>query len=171
MKKKTKAAIGEFFSTMLTEAEAEAILNNLEDAKAKIQPFLTELTTELSASPAPIHADIDVRWEVEGRRYRVLGFLNKGEPSTLGNTAFERVTAKLEPGERVVKTNEDWDQAYEDRHSIPSECEPYWLATKRPDPGAPEGVSLLGRGPGEWGEYWAHPGGLWSGRCLVLCRA
>lgn len=116
--------------------------------------------------PASLHAGICIPFELGGQTFDAVGFL-KDEEYVLGEEAIRRVD-----NGHVIRSNEDWQFLYENHQDLPSELNDFWLATARPHPGSPRGVSTLYRlDVSGWYDGWS---GLddrwWARRGLVLRR-
>ena len=120
-------------------------------------------------SKAIVHSDIDIRWQANGHEYRAMGFIKKGEPTTPGHTAFERVEVRLAQGWKIVETEEEWALANQDSSQFPIEMSQHWFVTKCPYPGRPGYVSVIYYVHDRWFEYWLNPAHNWQDFVFVLC--
>lgn len=73
------------------------------------------------------HKNIRIQFEIEGRRYEAVGFLNEEEESVNGNEMFAR-TAN-ENGGAIV--GEDYEDISKHRNELPTELRGYYLDTKQ----------------------------------------
>jgi len=105
---------------------------------------------------------IRIEFEVGGRQYEAVSFLNEGEPSVDGDTMLARVPDAIG----------DEDEVFLSEHCVelPEFLRHYYLVTARRDPGGPRSVSCFrwsGRG---WCQRWGWLGVRWGGGCLVVRR-
>lgn len=121
-------------------------------------------------SGAMAHKDIRIPFEVDGRKYEAVGFLNEGETLVFADAMFER-TSK-ENGGAIG----DEDEAFlsERRAKLPAELRQYYLATARLNPCDPWYVSYFNLSPSTngWRQDWGGlgPDCRWGGLFLVLRR-
>lgn len=112
------------------------------------------------------HKDIRIGFEIEGRRFEAVGFLNEGESSVLGDTMLERTAG--ENGGAIG----DEDEAFlsERRAKFPAELRRYYLTTNRRHPGHPRLVSCFSWYDVRWCQFWDCLVYQWDGNVLVLRR-
>jgi len=113
-----------------------------------------------------IHKDICIKFEVDGRQYEAVGFLNEDESSVDGHTMLSRTA-----GENGGAIGDD-DETFlkERRDKFPEELRKYYLATGRRNPDDPCVVSYFIWCSGRWCQYWDGLGSRWRGFVLVLRR-
>ena len=112
------------------------------------------------------HKNIRIQFEVDGRHFEAVGFLNDGERSVTGDDMLER--AARENGGAI----DDEDETFlsERRAQIPKELQRYGLVTNRRNPRFPRDVVCFGFDGDGWYEYWDFLGSQWYAFGLVLRR-
>lgn len=110
-----------------------------------------------------IHKDICIRFEVDGRKFKAVGFLNQGESLVDGDEMLRRVPGAI--GEEDTnfldeRVDQDWSR----------DLFLYYLATARRNPDDPRYVRYFYRFASRCVRDWYDLDYRWGGRVLVVCR-
>jgi hypothetical protein len=159
-------ALARIIPTDLTEAEAMLLLEKIEEVVAAATPIVQQI---IRPPPKPeMKIEIVADFMLGGVPHDVVLVHQAGEDYVLGKEAIRR--AESDGRGHVVRSGAEWQHAHKSRHDLPSALDRNWLATARPDPVSPRGVSCLVRGDREWCEGWGDLGGWWGPDGLVLRR-
>src|SRR3989338_6195427 len=109
-----------------------------------------------------VHNEIRIEFELKGRRYEAVGFLEKDEPSVNGDGMLKRTDK-----DGNVVGEEDYQYILKRRKKLPKALDKYYLATKRP-PVFPRYVSCLRWDGNAWFEHWDSLDCQWDDFTLVL---
>lgn len=116
-------------------------------------------------APTPIHKDIRIEFELDGRLYEAVGFLGERESSVNGDEMLARTDK-----DKAVVDEEDYQYILKRQKKLPKVLDKYYLATKRLHHVSPRDVAYFRWGSGGWVRDWDCLGGQWDGHCLVLRR-
>lgn len=146
---------------------AQALQRRLSSAEqAEKEEPQTSVVTEIedisSTKQETLHKDICIRFEIEGVRYKAVGYLERGVTSIMAEEVCRRAT-KL-----VVTSEVDWKRIHCNRRKLPDELLKfsYLLTNRRGN----DGISILQRVSGEWRNYTRPLRENCNRRGLILCR-
>lgn len=158
-----QALIFSLIPTDLTEAEADAYLEKIDEIAAP------SATVALSIIRPPAKITIIAEFKLNGEYFDAVLVHQNGEDHVLGEKAIQRADEDRSDV-KVVRSEEDWEFVYDHRGELPSKLNDFWLATARPYPGLPRGVSSLLRGSRGWCGCWLGLDDVWPRYALVLRR-
>ncbi len=112
------------------------------------------------------HKDIRKQFEVKGRRFEAVGFLEEGEPSVDGDEMLKRTNG--ENGGVIGEEDEGYIGQYHDQ--LPVELQRYWLVTNRFHNGQRHFLNLFWFYDGRWDRDWHELNRQWREHYIVVRR-
>ena len=149
--------------TDATDEEIDRLLEKIDEIAAPSAATALKIARPASVPDVTVIAE----FELGGRAFKAVLAHQEGEDRILGEEAIRR--ADIEG--KVVRTEADWQFVYEHRGELPLKLNNYWLATARPYPDRPRGVSVLDRSDRGWCGDWSGLDYHWSRDALVLVVA
>jgi len=113
-----------------------------------------------------IHKDIRIPFEIKGRRFEAVGFLDKGERSVDGDEMLSRITKnnhRIIDGDDVVFISKRF-------HLLPKKLHKFDLVTNLRKGDSPSSNMIFCCHYSVWGQFWSSLDYRWFKHELVLCR-
>ncbi len=144
----------------------KAVLQDPRRARVMVEALMRDLASAAVSDAPSIPPHTVITFEIAGRQYEAVSFLNPSETSVNGDTMVARTE-----GENGGGLGEDEGLfLWEHRSEWPAELKRYYLVcTKWRVPG-PRDVRCFDWDDGGWYQDWLSLDGRWDGTRLVLRR-
>lgn len=124
------------------------------------------LWIKLKKETAMDHKDIRIPFEVDGRRYEAVGFLNKDEQLVSGEDMLSRTA---NPSCNII--GEDDAVFIDERlNLLPENLRKFHLVTNQRRPDSPRNIMIFCCHDGMWRKFWSHLDCAWREDELVVRR-
>ncbi len=125
-----------------------------------------ELLDKLFWGGQPVHRDFCCQFQLHGRMFEAVGFLNRFQSDLRGWEAIDRVDNGL-----VVSSQKDWQFILQHRNFLPEELNNYYLITKTHMRGTSDAVYVLQTPEnGDRNPFYTYLGYRWYKSDLILRR-
>lgn len=112
------------------------------------------------------HRDIRISFEIKGRRYEAVGFLDDNE----GGISQGEIANRTNSDFKAVRRVSEIQFFVTAQGRLPRELRKYYLITFRGSEDSQNGFCCLCFENGGWNEYWMDLGECWTRKFLVLRR-